>query len=472
MVWGARKPIWKPIWPLMIQLTLGVILIGLNQNNPFFWDTVQLASKHAHFFFENGLNWQALPPAIDSGHPPSLGFYLAGCWHWFGKSLWVSHWAMAPFFLLNIYLLWRLGRHIGSAFGALFLPFLVLADPVFLTQHILISPDQVVVTGFLLAVNGILASRQIALMAGVLLMCAFSMRGMMTAFGLGLWCLFLNRQRLNQWRTWIRISLPFVPGVAFMLWFLIWHSNNVGWTGYHPDSPWAGAFKIVDFQGFLRNGLILGWRWLDFGRVGVWAAFICLIWQQRRNLRTWRLEHSRWGVLWLCMLLTLSPTALLYQNLSAHRYFLPAFLACSFGVFDLMQRAGWKSWKMTILIVFFISGHLWIYPAGISNDWDCTLAHQPFYTMQKDVRQHLTSQEVDFSTVGSAFPDLNTAENLFLNGDERLFSPIDFEKNQWVLASNIFNDLEKDDLSRLSKEWRLAWSQQQGMVWMRLYQKK
>lgn len=456
---------------LLAQLILGLALIWTSQNNPFFWDTVQLASKHAHHFFDNGLVWQALPPAIDSGHPPTLGYYLAHCWHWFGKNLWVSHWAVAPFVLLNIFLLWRIGKRMGGNFGAGFLPFLVLSDPVFLTQHSLISPDIIVVSGFLLGIDGIGRNHKPTLLTGVLLMCAFSMRGMMTSLGLGIWMLYLNRQSMKQWRSWLHLSWPFIPGIAFMLMFLTWHRNTTGWIGYHPDSPWAGAFKLVDAPGFVRNMLIIGWRWVDFGRVGLWLTLGTLVWTNLRRIQPWLAQHANYWMLWLSLLITLTPTALLYQNLSAHRYFLPAYVAFSLLIFDLIRGFPFRHWIVVALSGVFITGHLWVYPAGISNDWDCTLAHRPFYNLQAAARQYLTDQQVDFITVGAAFPDLNSGEHLFLNGDQRLFSRVDFKTNQYIVASNVLNDFSRENLDKLAREWRLIWHQKSGKVWMHIYQK-
>ena len=47
----------------------------------------------------------------------------------------------------------------------------------------------------------------------------------------------------------------------------MFHYLETGWMGYHENSPWAPAFEKVDFQGAIKNILILGWRLLDFGRV-------------------------------------------------------------------------------------------------------------------------------------------------------------------------------------------------------------
>ncbi|MFN4257292.1 MAG: hypothetical protein ACK4Q5_20010, partial [Saprospiraceae bacterium] len=177
----------------MRHLSFFVAVIALTwfvRDVPFFWDTVQLGSKHAHHFFENGLRWLPLPPEIDSGHPPTFGFYLACVWAVFGKSLAVSHFAMLPFLLGIAWLLVRLSPpqppHDGGSPHWFWLPLLALADPVLAGQMALVSPDVLLVFFFLLAVQQIYRPLRggrggIWLALGILGLCLISMRGMMVA---------------------------------------------------------------------------------------------------------------------------------------------------------------------------------------------------------------------------------------------------------------------------------------------------
>jgi hypothetical protein len=63
-----------------------IITIAVSKNS-FFWDTIQLASKHAHWYFENNFRNFLLPNSIDSGHIPAFGMLLAFAWKIFQKSL-------------------------------------------------------------------------------------------------------------------------------------------------------------------------------------------------------------------------------------------------------------------------------------------------------------------------------------------------------------------------------------------------
>ena len=271
---------------LLLYFAFAALMTWSGRHDPFFWDTVQLASKHAHHFYENGLRWIPLPENIDSGHPPVFGFYLAHVWHFFGKTLPASHVAMLPFLLLNIWLLYRLGRRLGGDARAFWLLPLVLLDPVMAGQSLLVSPDLVLVGGFLFTVEGILGRNRVFMLLGSLLLCLVSIRGMMTAGALFAWNFWyccrafsfplLSRRNFLSLRPWLVSTLFFLPGFAFAAWFLWWHRAATGWIGLHPNSPWAPTFEPAQGLELLRNVLVIGWRWLGegFGRARLAGALL------------------------------------------------------------------------------------------------------------------------------------------------------------------------------------------------------
>jgi hypothetical protein len=444
------------------------------QHDPFFWDTVQLASKHAHFFYENGLRWAALPTDIDSGHPPALGFYLATVWHFLGKNLPASHWAMLPFLLLNAWLLYRLGRRLGGEVWAFWLLPLALLDPVVLGQSALVSPDVALLSFLLLAIEGILGARTMFVALGILGLCAVSMRGMMTAAGLAAWATFLALQRARDLRSIVVAGLPFLPGFVLAAWFLCWHHDATGWVGFHAGSPWARAFERASGAVFLKNILVVGWRFVDFGRVAEWAILAWLLWRGRAF---W--AKSPLLALFICLGIFLLPSALLYRNLSAHRYLLPLFAAFHLLVFQWIVQSPPQFWGkigaggvLALLAVSLALGNLWIYPRGISMDWDSTLAHRPYHDLRAEAVAFLEEKKVDFQTVGSAFPNLNTGEHLLLNGDQRRFADKDFSHNRYIFASNIFNDFSESDYDILHRDWVLIWQKKRAGVWVEIYTKR
>lgn len=459
------------------------------QSHPFFWDTVQLASKQAHHFYENGLQWTPLPAQIDSGHPPVFGYYLALIWSIAGKSLPVSHWAMYPFLCGIVWILYHVASAISGQKWALGLILLVFADPVFAGQSALVSPDIVLTFCFLSAFYGLFKHRAGWTAVGVLGLCAISMRGMMTAGALFLWQAIAHLRPGYFFKPQRFSWLAFIPGFAFAGWFLVWHHLATGWTGYHPGSPWAPAFEPAKGTEMLRNVLIIGWRWTDFGRIVEWIILVVLLFRigpgsnrqesgHKPGIRNW-LRFDFKGpaatilLLLACLVLFLTPSAVVFKILSAHRYFLPVFLVIHLFLFQQLIQSNWsvvkKRFLLFLLIAGLFSGNCWIYPRGISMDWDATLAHLPYHRLRMDMIEFIEQQNIDFQSVGTEFPNINTGENLLLNGDSRKFAEKDFSQNKYILASNIFNDFSEEDYQTLERGWRVIKSSKAGGVWLKLY---
>lgn len=499
------------------------------QHDPFFWDTVQLGSKHAHFFYENGLRWAALPEEIDSGHPPIFGYYLAWIWHLFGKTLVVSHWAMFPFVAGTAALLFRLGTRLGdSGWHGAGLVLLAAADPVLAAQSGLVGPDIALVFFFLLAVWALWEGRPGWVAVGVLGLCAISLRGMMTAAGLLLWQLCLlwrpnlfDRRRGDEkedthpqadakaeavlgrfacrfkrcWQgsfgfrsdnigqTSMASTGPnkfgrcgdywaFLPGFAFAAWFLWWHQQATGWTGFHANSPWAPAFEPArGVAGLLRNVALLGWRWADFGRLFAWIGLVA-VWLALPRETRWATLRP-WFLLLLCLLLFLSPSAIAYQNLSAHRYFLPGFMALHLLLWQGLCAVPWSHARrcaLTALVALGLaSGNFWIYPHGIATGWDATLAHRPYHALRAQAIAFIENKGIPLERTGTAFPNRNTSEHLLLNGDQRMWADFNPKTNEYALISNVFNDISPQDRAYLYQHRRLWWRSQKSGVWMELY---
>lgn len=459
------------------------------QSDPFFWDTVQLASKHAHHFFNNELRWTLLPTEIDSGHPPVFGYLLALVWNIAGKTLPASHWAMFPFLCGIAWLLYRLACKTADNKWAVWLIPLAFFDPVLAGQSALVSPDIILVFCFLLATDGLLSHRNLWVTIGILGLCAVSMRGMMTAAALFLWQMTAHWQPRLFFRPGRLSFLAFLPGFVFAGWFLWWHHQASGWTGYHAASPWAPAFEAAKGMTLLRNLLVVGWRWTDFGRIFEWGVLIFLLisagaWRQIMHLfqnanqngaLTVKFSASSILLLFFYLAVFLTPSAVIYQTLSAHRYFLSLFLIFHLFVFHTIVHSGltekYKTGLLILLIAGMLSGNCWIYPRGVSMDWDATLAHLPYHRLRSEMIDFIERENIPFQNIGTSFPNINTGENLLLNGDKRQFVEKDFSRNQYILVSNIFNDFSEEDFEILDREWQPAKEVSRCGVWMKLYKR-
>lgn len=452
--------------------------MGLMQDKPFFWDTIQLGSKHAHWFYEQGFRSLLLPENIDSGHPPFFGLYLAAAWTLFGKSLAVSHWAMLPFVWGIILLLFPIGRYFSKTWGWLF-PLVALANPVLLTQMLLISPDAVLVCGFLLGLYGILHQRLAAKIIGGLLLAAISTRGMMVVM-----VLFLvdGYQRFSphlprQAKAYFRWLLPYLPAGFLAAGFLLYHYLQTGWIGYHAGSEWAPSFERAGFRQILKNTVLLGWRLADFGLVFVWLTLgLAASWRVIGKKR--RLDRDSWrtaAVLFALSTALLSLTFLLYSHLHQHRYLLPAMLALQLLAFTTVVSSGlqraWKVGLLTLMTFGPISGHFWVYPDHIAQGWDSTLAHLPYYRLKARMIDYLDEQGIPLQQVGTAFPEIGPQYYKDLSGRESGFAPKDLGKQRYILYSNVMNDFTDGERARLRQNWQVEQQYTANRITMILYTK-
>jgi hypothetical protein len=426
-------------------------LVVANCRNSFFWDTVQLASAHADYYYSTRFSGLLLPTGIDSGHIPAFGMYIALIWEIFGRSLIASHLAMLPFAIGIVWQLFRLCRKFIDVKYAGVAALMVLADPSLLSQMTLVSPDVCLVFFFLLAVNAVLENKKWLISISILLLFLTSMRGMMVSLCVLLLDIYCNVSfKSNKWEALLKLvkrSLLYLPALLVFMAFNTVHYLEKGWIGYHKDSPWAQCFVAVDgFRGFLFNIGIYGWRIVDFGRVGVWLVFFILVLRYRKNMLA-AANTRLLGLFLLCIVIILPINMLWAKNLTAHRYLIPIYLVfaifCASILFSGYVPTRLKVALSTIWMVFLLSGHCWIYPPKTSQGWDSTLAHLPYYGLRHEAIAYLDSNHIDFNHVQSFFPNVASMDKIDLNHDQRHFNNFD-RTSDYVFFSNVFNAPDAD----------------------------
>ncbi len=452
----------------------------LVRNNLFFWDTVQLASKHGHFFYETNFSSLILPEEIDSGHIPAFGMYMAFCWKLFGKSLAVSHFSILPFLLgIGFYLL-KIGRFLVGEKHAPWLLLLCFADPVLAGQSVLVSPDVVLICFFLMGLYAILVDKKdwLLLLATVGLGLT-SMRGMMVAVGLFVFSLpNLGGNFKLPPKLFFKKIAPFVPGGLIAMAFLYYHWQQTGWIGHHAGSPWSPSYERVGFQGFTKNIAVLGWRMLDFGRVFICFVFLLLVKRVfQKKLFEKQPQLGRMIVLSIIIFLVTIPTQFIYKGLLAHRYFLPFFISLHmllcyliFGNEKIRMPFGFhRKWLAVLIIVGLLTGNLWVYPKKISQGWDSTLAHLPWYGLVGKAQQYLTKEKIPYDIVGTAFPNIGERGLYELDGRQEGFVEKDFQRNCYILYSNIMNDFSNSEIDELEANWPVIYQKEKMGVCLIIY---
>ena len=466
----------------LILLPLAIIPVLFSLNFPFFWDTIQLSSKHAHHFFEHNFSQFFLPSEMDSGHFPAFGMYLAALWKIFGKTLAVSHLALLPFLIGVWYFLFKIGDFfLGKKYAWLLVVFTFL-DPVFAGQSVLVSPDIAVMCFFLMGLNAVLHQKKMLLGLAAIGLAAMSMRGMMIVLSLYFFSLlasvvvkeFEPKMDLKKWFLFLwNKALPFVPSGLLSLVFLAAHYLHTGWVGYHVDSPWATAFEKVDFMGFVKNCVVYVWRILDFGRVFLlgFGTYSFYHFWSKKKLNGFPMKFSLLLALLIATLFCLSPSVLIHKGLLLHRYLLPVMFTLNLLAIYLILNVDLK-YKNTFLGLAFIglaTGNFWVYPKHIAQGWDATLAHIPFYELRKEMIDFIDTEGMNKEEIGSAFPNISGTRYTDLAEVDENFVKFDLEENDYILYSNVMNDFSDEELLDLEDNWAVIKKIRSGGVCFVLY---
>ena len=451
------------------------VLVVSSVSHFFFWDTVQLASKHAHFFYNDNFESILLPEHLDSGHIPTFGWVLGLLWSVFGKSLWVGHLLMLPFGIGIVYQLRKLAQQFVAPPWTSVVCFLVLLDPTLSSQLTLVTPDIPLVFVFLWLVNSVVKNHRIGIMFGVALLFLISMRGMMIAFCLLLLDIMLNtsfKQPGKQiFMNLCKKSIAYFPAVIIFIAYFGYHYMEKGWVGFHESSPWAESFARVGWKGFLRNLGIFGWRLLDFGRIGIWIALLFLGIRFRKQL----FQRDRKPLLLLALVLfCLLPLNMLWaKGLLGHRYLLPIYIMIALvGLFTLTSEAISKKLRVILLTgigVLLITGNLWIYPPKVAQGWDATLAHRPYYSLRGEALNYMKTQQIPVTESGSFFPNTASFSAIDLTENEQRFHQFN-GKQTYVFYTNVYN-LSDQEWMWLETNYSEVKRFERAGVWVAIFKK-
>lgn len=475
----------------LVLLIPFLLLLWFTQSNALFSDTVQFAGDVPMWYYHNGFSSFLLPDYCDSGHPPGFGMYIAAMWQLFGKSLVTSHWAMLPFVMLLVFQSVKLGINIfpKSKSGSLWLTLLLLFQTPLFAHCSLVSPDIAVLGLSFWMLNAIIKKNNTALAIAVFLVALISIRGMTIAV-----CLYLFKCCLDYWqhpstekwllRLWKNIQ-PFLWGGLIGLTYFIYHYYQKGWITPTDDTPWGPAFYKVNFAGWVKNLAILVWRLVDLG--GIAACLLFLLgswgyWKHKASLKTDNIPPNFIkGLLVLGSILlvfTLLPLTL-YLGLLTQRYLIFfSVIILLLGFILVWNNHYWTIKTKNILVasalLIQLSGSFWIYPATLSQSWDCSLSHLPYYDLRQEFLLYMDEQNIDKQQVITEFPMQKSASVLDYATDTftyTLLNVVTLEEVEYLWYSSVCNALLKEK-AYFDTHYDVLKYAKKGSVEMILYKRK
>lgn len=456
---------------LSIVIKISFINVGM------FWDNVLFASKMGLNLLDNGIfNWLSIPNESDPGHPPFLATLLAISWSIFGKSLTTSHMTMIPFVFGTLFQIYLFVSHFIKNKNSQLLGFLfVIADPTFLSQLILVNPEIIQLFFFFLALNGLLKSNKILKLTGLSFLGLASYRGMMLCGGIFLvdiiLSLFVYKKKIYQFfnrKTILTYLLGALPAFLYITFRLVFK----GWISDNPEEVWGNAWQFDSSEHFFvnlfSNSLVLGHRFLDFGRYALFG-FVIVTYLFKRKQLNWNQLRPIF-IIFIFSTFIIYFISLLMKNPMGHRYFIPSYLSFSLLTFIILNQFKRKHFIYFILFGSLLLGNFIIYPKKISQGWDASLAHLPYWKLRKKAIDFLDKDGITINETATFFPNRTKIDNIDLNNDYRSF--IGFSgKEEYVFYSNVFN-LSDEDLLAIETNYLLIKRFEKNRVFVEIYHKK
>jgi len=127
---------------------------------------------------------------------------------------------------------------------------------------------------------------------------------------------------------------------------------------------------------------------------------------------------------------------------------------------------------IAFLVLGELTGHLWVYPRGVAMGWDSSLAYLPYFSLRQQSLDWLAAHNIPENQVGTAFPNESCYRYTNLKNEGPCFSNYDFNKNTFIVYSNVCNDFNKGDIAELYNHWDPVFSSHSGAIDMVIFKKK
>ena len=471
---------------LLLALVFYVFVTILAQQIPYFWDNVALISNPAQFYYHTYCQKLVLPLLLDTGHPPFYAYYIAHLWQYFNKTIAVWHWANLPFLVGIAWAYLGLARYFLNTQTNANLPnhllffclLFLFTEPTLLTQTTLATPDVALVCGSLVALYGIVSQKTIVLSAGLCLMAAVSLRGVIhipAVFLCHFVYVFTSKLPLKT-KHKLTFLLAYLPVTILLFIWLVYHHQQTGFWLENYQSNWAINYHAPTIQGALYNWCILAWRFLDQGRLFIW---LIIAWLGYKNKHFTALSlPQKQLIAWFLVWLMISGLPVSFRAIPImHRYYIVHYLLVLLFACTLLTTLKPTQQRLFVglMLIAQITGHLWIYPQPIATDWDATLASMPYFTLKKQADIYLQQQKIPKTAVGSKFPLINSPQQTHLNNDTTHLQRIDegqISRFEYVLYSNISNDFSATEITQLQTHWQVQQQWSKGFVQLVLYKNK
>jgi hypothetical protein len=449
----------------------------------YFWDTIQQVSKEAYWYYQTDFSSLLMHPVpgldiMPTGyHPPLITIITAVLWKIFGYHLWISHAFTFFWAILLIYHAWKLISFFIPEEWRKWSFLILLLESTVITQFVIASPDFILLTACVIALRAIFERKPVWLAIGLIFLCGANMRGIFTGV-----LLFIshfhfdfhavNHKKYNIKKFW-KFILPYIPVLSFLLIYFIYYFANNKWF-FADNDRYSEHYVLPENMAVtVKHLAALVMRFVENGRFIVWLLaiyWIIIILKKKIKLSG---EEQMLGLFFVLITGLYFLFAFITKMPFSSRYFMVQFFVLSLLVLRFSaNRLTSKKMKVVCLIILFytLTGHCWIYPEKISQCWESTLLHTPYYKLRKECFDYIDKNHFNYSDLSAGFCLSGNRGYIELKNEGKIIG--NSMNTKYFIYSNISNlEDEKVDELKNPQLWTPIKSFEKMAVYITIYEK-
>lgn len=449
-----------------------IFLVGLfflTRNVPFFWDAVAV-SQSSSWLYEHNFSQFVVPTEMNPGHLPLWETLITLGWKISERSVEISRLVLL---FCNIAVFWQLLLFIKSN-KSLSLPIwatvIVLIEPTLLAQTTNINNDMLLLFFTLLGLNSIYKNQKIIYFIALTGVLFTNLRGISIFASLFVidflfyWFKLKENKQSFQW-------ISYIPSLIIFGLFLAYQQSVLGWilkTPGHSHREMAGIYQILKNNAAIAKSVLESGRIFMFFPLGILMVYLF----KKKKWIDIANENKRLIICLFSFFIIFSVLFMVMTNPLGPRYYMVCFLIATLLflnlIFDLIHNLNKKRFLLAFVALGFLTGHLWIWPATISQAWDSTFAYLNYFPIKNKMEIYISEKDIDRNEIGA---NLNFNKELteLKPSTEKEFSELDLSRNRYVLLSNIENSTTDKEIHILRNSWKLEKSFSQMGVFINLY---
>lgn len=444
----------------------------LLKHTPFFWDGIS-KSRRASWIYANGLTEFILPTDNNSGHPPLWITLLAVFWTIFQKALWSSRLLLL---LVNIGVVWQIvlmGKNNFVKGVSAFAVLLVCLEPTFVAQTTNLNNDMLLLFFTLLSLNALIKSNSLWFALALTGLLFTNLRGIYIVVAIAIIHIIYTRLKLIKHTK--SIYLAYLVALLSFAVFCYFQYEKLGWFIISQNKNYNLHRQPVGLNQILINGIVYVKSFLEYGRFIIAIFLLPLLVKYIKDKSNRSVGIDRIAIALFVFALIFFIGTVPFSNPFSDRYFMVCYLLAVILLVNLLAHynVAKKPILYTAVVLMFVSGHFWIYPATLSQSWDSSLAYLNSFKVEEEMERYIDSVGIKPSDIGTRirFNERGNSEFKVLSEAEH-YAKFNIETNKFILLSNIENVTKDEELNYIMTNWTLIKSCSQLGVFMSLYKRE